>query len=69
MTAAFATDFRIGVREDDERRVAAQFQAEPLHLVGGLRISCLPTSVEPVKLIFRTLGFSRNSSAISSRSR
>ena len=29
------------------------------------RISCLPTSVEPVKLILRTTGFSRNSSAIS----
>src|SRR5436309_3449535 len=29
------------------------------------RMSCLPTSVEPVKLILRTAGFSRNSSAIS----
>src|SRR3954463_766839 len=29
------------------------------------RSSCLPTSVEPVKLILRQTGFSRNSSAIS----
>ena len=36
MTAAFATDLRVGVGEDDERGVPAQFQAQPLHLVGRL---------------------------------
>ena len=47
----------IGVVEDDERRVAAQFQRRFFTVAAHCAISNLPISVEPVKVSLRTIGF------------
>src|SRR5581483_514392 len=46
----------IGVVEDDERGVAAEFERDLLDRAGALLISSLPISVEPVKVSLRTIG-------------
>ena len=48
--------FRVGIVEHDERRVPAELERHPLHVLGGAGGDLLPTSVEPVKLILRTAG-------------
>ena len=58
----------VGVVEDDERRVAAQLHRDLLDRLGRTaRISILPTSVEPVKVILRTVGLEVSSAPISPR--
>ena len=63
---AFDRAVDVGVVEDDERRIAAEFHR---HLLDRRRptsaISILPTSVEPVKVIFLTSGLAQISSPIS----
>ena len=47
----------VGVGEDDQGRVAAELQAQPLDLVGRAADQLLADRrVEPVKLILRTAG-------------
>ena len=57
----------VGVGKDDQRGVTAELEAEPLDLSAERRISSLPTSVEPVKLILRTAGCSKKTSASAPR--
>ena len=46
----------VGVGEDDERRLAAQFQMHPLGGPGALAMTFLPTALEPVKDTMSTPG-------------
>ena len=50
---------QIRVVEDDERRIAAEFERELLQRVRGQRMTSLPISVEPVTEILRTIGLCR----------
>ena len=56
----------VGVVEDDEGRITAELEREPLHAVGAdCAISSAPTRVEPVKEILRTVGLPVSSAPIS----
>jgi len=56
---ALATASGSGIGKDDERRMAPSSRLSRFIWSAAPRISCLPTSVEPVKLIFRQIGFDR----------
>ena len=67
MTAAFATTSGSASGKTMNGACPPSSRLSRLTWSAACRISCLPTSVEPVKLIFRTAGFAMNSSAISLR--
>ena len=53
----------IGIVEHDERRVAAELERHLLDGAGALRHQQLPTSVDPVNEILRTVGIGRQLAA------
>ena len=56
---------QIGVVEHQHRIQPAEFERQRLQSLRRARNELFPTSVEPVNVIFRTSGFSKNSAAIS----